>query len=149
MSHQERNTIVELVCGLIIFSLYFYFVRQSYQAGMFDGADAGAQIGKLVLWLIFGGIVLNIIGHVLSNVIYKTIKNNTNSSFIIDERDKLIELRAINIGYHIIGAGFIISMIALALGQSIFIVFNGIIFSFAFGTIIEASTKLYLYRRGF
>ena len=149
MSYQEKSNIVSLFCAVIIFALYFYFVRQNYQAGLYEGAQVGPQIGKSILWLMLGGTVLNIVAHIAFSIIYAIIKREANPSFVVDERDKLIELRALRFAYYTFGAGFVISMIALTLGQTVFVAFNIIILSIGLATFIEGIVQIYLYRRGF
>ncbi|MCF6326345.1 MAG: hypothetical protein L3J21_03520 [Devosiaceae bacterium] len=149
MPYQEKSAIVSLVSGVIVFALYYYFIRQMYQAGTFEGPGAGAEIGKSILWLIFGGIVVNIIGHIVFSIIYAIANKEADPSIVIDERDKLIELRALRVAYYIFGAGFVAAMIALAVGQTYFLTFNILIFSFFIAGVAEVLMQLFLYRRGF
>ena len=149
MSYQEKTNIVSLLCAVIIFALYFYFVRQNYQAGLYAGAQGNALIGKSFLWLMAGGVILNIVAHIGFNIIYAIIKGEVNPSFVVDERDKLIELRALRLAYHTFAVGFVIAMIALTFEQSVFVVFNIIIPSCALAAFAEGIMQIYLYRRGF
>ena len=149
MSYQEKNGIVSLVSGVIVFALYAYFTRQMYQAGAFEGPDAGVQIGKSVLWLIFGGIIIHIIAQIVFSIGHAIITREANPSFVVDERDRLIELRALRVAYYIIGAGFVGGMIALALEQTYFVTFNIMVFSFFAASVVEGLVQLFLYRRGF
>ncbi len=149
MPYQEKSAIISVFVGVIIFALYFYFTWQNFQSGLFEGADAGAQIGRSILWLIGGGIILNIIAHIGFSIIHAIVTNDQKPSFVVDERDKLIELLSLRFAYYIFGAGFLISMIALALNQSFFIVFNIIIFSAFIASLVEGLMQIFLYRRGF
>ena len=149
MPYQEKSAIISIFCGVIIFAFYSYFTLQNYQNGLFEGADAGVQIGKSILWLIGGGIILNIIAHIGFSIIHAIITNDQKPSFVVDERDKLIELRALRFAYYIFGAGFLVSMIALAFNQSFFIAFNILIFSAFVASLVEGLMQIFLYRRGF
>ncbi len=149
MPYQEKSAIVSLISGVVVFALYYYFIRQMYQAGAFEEPGAGAEIGKSILWLIFGGIVVNIIGHIVFSTIYAIANREDAPSIVVDERDKLIELRALRVAYYIFGAGFVAAMIALALEQTYFLTFNILIFSFFVAGVAEGLMQVYLYRRGF
>ncbi len=149
MTYQEKNVFVGLVSGVIVFALYAYFVMQMYQGGVFEGPGAGAQIGKSILWLIFGGIVIHIIAQIVFSIAHAVITREANPSPVVDERDRLIELRALRVAYYIIGAGFVGAMIALALEQTYFLTFNIIVFSFFAASVVEGLVQLFLYRRGF
>ncbi len=149
MPHQEKNIYASLISAALIFGAYFWYVYALYQDGGFDGADANSLIGKSILGLIIGGIIINIIMHIVINIIFAALENDPKPSFVVDERDKLIELRALRVSYYIFGAGYVASMIALAMGQTTFMVFNLIILSCAIATVTEALFQLALYRRGF
>jgi len=149
MTHKEKNSIVALISGVIVFAIYAYFTRQMYQAGLFEGAGAGVQIGRSVLWLIAGGIVVHMVAMIVFNIVHAIITKEAKPSFVIDERDRMIELRSLRVAYYIIGAGFVASMIALTLEQTYFVTFNIMIFSFFAASVVEGLMQLLLYRRGF
>ncbi len=149
MSHQEKTALVCLISGVVVFAIYAYFVAQMYQAGAFEGPGAGAEIGKSILWLIGGGIVANIVAQIIFSIAHAIITREAKPSFVVDERDRLIELRSLRVAYYIAGAGFVAAMIALALEQSYFLTFNIMIFAFFAASVVEGLIQLFLYRRGF
>ncbi len=149
MSYQEKTIFVNFISSILVFATYGYFMIQMYQDGLFVG-DAGAQlVGKSILWLIAGGVVVLIVAHIVFNIIYAIVKREPNPSFVVDERDKLIELRALRVAYYVLGAGFVGAMAALAMGYGVFITFNILIVSLLISGLAESLTQLYLYRRGF
>ncbi len=148
MPQQEKTAIVSLFSITIVFGFYLYFTRQNYQAGLFDAPDANALIGKSILWLIFGGVVFQLIAQIVFNIIYAIITKDANTSSLIDERDKLIELRTLRIAYYIIFVGFITTMIALAMGQSIFISIHFLLSFTVIAGIVESLMQIFFYRRG-
>ncbi len=149
MTHQEKNALLSLVSGAIVFVLYVYFVGQMYQEGAFEGPGAGVQIGKSILWLIFGGIAVHVMVQIIFGIARAAMTREVASPPVVDERDRLIELRALRVAYYVIGAGFVGAMIALALGQTYFLTFNIIVFSFFVSGVAEGLVQLFLYRRGF
>ncbi len=149
MSYQEKTIFVNLFTGTLVFAIFGYFMLQQYQGGQFVGDEGAQLIGKSILWLIGGGIIINIIAHIGFNIAYAIVKREANPSFVVDERDKLIELRALRVAYYVLGAGFVGGMAALAMGYGVFVTFNIIIVSFFISGVAEGLTQLFLYRRGF
>lgn len=149
MSYQEKSIFVNLFSGLLVFAIYGYFMMQMYQDGLFVGEEGAQLVGKSILWLIAGGIVFLIVAHIVFNIGYAIVKQEPNPSFVVDERDKLIELRALRVAYYVLGAGFVGAMAALAMGYGVFITFNILIASLLISGLAESLTQLFLYRRGF
>ncbi len=149
MSYQEKSIFVNLFSSIVVFGIYGYFMLQMYQEGQFVGEEGAQLIGKSVLWLMGAGIVFHIIAHILFNIIYAIVKQESNPSFVVDERDRLIELRSLRVAYYLLGAGFVGAMVALATGQGVFVAFNILIVSLPVSGLAESLTQLFLYRRGF
>ncbi len=149
MSYQEKSIFVNLFSSIVVFGIYGYFMLQMYQEGQFVGEEGAQLVGKSVLWLMGAGIVFHIIAHILFNIIYAIVKRESNPSFVVDERDRLIELRSLRVAYYLLGAGFVGAMVALATGQGVFVAFNILIVSLPVSGLAESLTQLFLYRRGF
>jgi len=149
MSFEQKNIYVSLFSGTLVFAIYFWRVSAMFADGRFDAADASSLIGKSILLLMAGGIALHIAATFLFNILYAIAANEPDQSFLVDERDRDFELRALRIAYHSFGAGYVISMIALALGYTPFVVFNLIIFSCFVSTTAEGLARLFFYRRGY
>ena len=149
MNHQVRTTYASLFSGILIFVFYFWRISYLSGQGRFEGPDAMPLLAKTFLLMIPGGIVITIVSMILSSIIFAIATNDAKPSFVIDERDRLIELRALRISYYIFGAGFICSMTALALGYTAFTVFNLIIGSMMLATISEGLIQLAMHRRGY
>lgn len=149
MSYQEKRIVATIVSAVLVFGGYYAVVIQMAQNGRFDGADATALLGKSILVLIFAGIVLNILITIAFNILFAIAGKESNPSFVVDERDKLIELRGLRTAFRLTSVGVILAMGALALGYSIFLVLNMIVASFAVGDLIGNIVMLRNYRRGF
>ena len=149
MSYQEKRSIASVVSTLLVFGTYYMAMLWMYQAGRFGGPDAASLIGLSILTLIAGAIAFNIVTTILFSIVFAIAEGDAHPSFVVDERDKLIELNGLRVSAYLVGAGFILSMAALALGQPVFLVLNLIVFSFAFGDVIANCAKLRMYRRGF
>jgi hypothetical protein len=149
MTYQEKNAITSLISTFIVFGIYYFQIFQFYQAGRFDAADANSFLGKAILVLIFGGIVVTIITAIVFNILHAIATNDPKPSFVVDERDQMIELRSTRVSYYVMGAGFVCSMGVLAMGHSPILVFNLIVTSFGIGATIEGVMRLIYYRRGY
>jgi len=149
MSHQVRTTYAGLFSGVLIFVLYFWRISYLNDQGRFEGTDAMALLAKTFLLMIPGGIIITIISMIMFSIIFAIATNDPKPSFVVDERDRLIELRALRWSYYIFGVGFICSMVTMALGHSTLTVFNLIIGSMMLATIAEGLIQLVMHRRGY
>ena len=148
MSFHHKTVYVTLINTLVLMGGYFWWVSGRYAAGAFDGPDAGSAVGRSILILMGTGIVVQIIGMILFHFLQALVTQNPNPDQLIDERDRLIELRALRVSYHVTGLVFVLAIIALAMGWSIFAVFHIIVAGCAFGAVIEAAVQIIAYHRG-
>ena len=120
-----------------------------FQEGRFDGPGASSLVGKSSFVLIGASIVVSIVVQIVFAIIH-AIATRENERFTSDERDKLIELKAMQIILITFSVGFLASMGVLALEMLLpYMVFLLIILSMFVANIIGDLAKLFLYRRGF
>lgn len=148
MSHQEKNILASLTSSIVTFSVYALITSNLYQDGRFALADGNSFLGKAILLLILGGVISNIVITILFNIIFAVVQNEPKPSFVVDERDDVIELKGKRFAINIIGIGMIIAMIALARDGSIFLVFNLLIAAFALSDISGNIFMFVLHRKG-
>ncbi|MFS1512452.1 hypothetical protein VQL36_08460 [Chengkuizengella sp. SCS-71B] len=145
MSYQEKSTIVSLVTTVLIFTGCSIYVFQKYQDGSLNETNVFSFYGAVFIFLIIVGIVNSIIRNTVLNII---AAKEREPSFI-DERDKIIELKATVIAHYVFITGFGLSMGALVFDVAPLMMFP-ILFSFGFAASILADiSKIYLYRRGY
>lgn len=149
MAYQEKNAVISLLSTLLVFGVYFFKIFEFSQDGRFDAPDGMSFLAKAILVLIAGGIVTMIVLTILFNILYAIVTREENPSFVVDERDRSIELRGSQIGQYLFGAGFVGSMIAMAMGEPPILIFNLIMASFAFSSVGESLIRIALYRRGY
>jgi len=149
MNFEVKNTYAGIASSVLIFAVYYLVVSGMYAEGRFEGAEGLALLGKAILMLMAGGIAVHIVMLILANIVFAIIHKDPKPSFVVDERDEMIELRGLRVSYYVFGAGYVISMIALALGLSAFGVFNLLLASCAISAWVEAVIRLVLYHRGF
>jgi len=104
--------------------------------------------GKAFLILIPVTIVAQIIIHIVFFIINKIVTNEDVPT-ISDERDKLIELKAIRISHWVFVFGFMLSMGSQAFGMKPWVMFITLIFSGFIAAIVSEISKIYFYRKGF
>ena len=67
---------------------------------------------------------------------------------VVDEMDKLIELKSLRIAFALSGIGFIAALVSLVLNYPPSVMLNIIFLSFTIGSMIEGMVQLYFYKRG-
>lgn len=149
MSRQETRIVTSMIANSAIFIVYFVIVLGMYQDGRFDGDDAARLVGQSVLILIGAQIVGNIVVAILVAIGRAIVTGKEEEPDITDERDKLIELRALRLSFILFGAAFVGTVTALALGVTYFTAFQMIIVSLAIADFIGNILRLVRYRRGF
>lgn len=146
-SEKEKTILVSVVSMILILGLYSLYVYHKYIAGNPDVINDFKFWGKAFLILIPVTIVSQIIIHIIFAIINKIVTNEDISS-ITDERDKLIELKAIRISHWIFIFGFLLSMGSQAVGMQPWVMFITLIFSGFIAAIVSEIAKIYFYRKG-
>ena len=147
MSYQQKNIYISLITAILVFAFYGTYMLQIYQEGRFDGADASSLVGKSIFVMIGVSIVVTIILHIIFAIIIAIITKENERS-ISDERDKLIDLKGMQIFVVTFSIGFAGSMGALAMGIEPYKIFFLITISMFVGSIIGDISKLFFYHRG-
>jgi hypothetical protein len=78
----------------------------------------------------------------------KEIEKGIEATIIEDEMDKLIELKAMKVGFVVSGIGFVIALLLAVFSESIGLMMNTLFLSFSIGSIVEGFSSLYYYRKG-
>jgi len=149
MSKQELRIATGSVTNTVIFIVFLIIIIGLYQDGRFDGDGAGRLVGQSVLILIGAQIVGNIVVAILTAISRAIITGEEEEPDITDERDKLIELRALRLTFILFGVAFVGTAVALSLGAALFTAFLMIIIAFAVSDLVGNALRLVLYRRGF
>ena len=153
MSHEEKNTILQIIIGAAINIWLIFEIRQLYSNGLMDGPAAIQTWAETVFWIIIiaivAGIGLTVIGTVIFSVIEKIILGEADYSFISDERDKTIASTGDKITLSIIGAGFIVLILGLKFGYEPIDCLILLMFCFSLGGLAGEVTKLARYRMSF
>ncbi len=148
MSNQSIGIAASLVSAIIVFAVYSYYMFGLYQGGAFEGAGASTLVGKSAIVLIVASIIAHVVVRVAFMVLNSMVTREV-EPLIVDEREELIELKAMKIESIAFGICFVTSMIVLALALApVYVVFLLIIASMFATSFLGALVKLYLFRRG-
>lgn len=148
MSLKETRILVTLISTATVFAIYQIVVLGLEADGRFAGDDGTERIAQAILILIGVQIAATIVAQIVASIVH-AVATGQEEPDITDERDKLIELRALRISFFIVGVGIVGTLAAMALGTEIFWVFNLIIIAMTVGDIVGNGIRLTLYRRGF
>jgi hypothetical protein len=147
MDIKEKRILISLIGSVLILGFYAWYVYSRYIAGNLDILNDFSFWGRSFLILVPVAIVTQIVIQIIFAIyIHATSKEEIDP--IEDERDKLIELKAIKISHYIFIVGFMLAMGSLALGSQPWIMFVLLIFSGFIATVVNEIIRLYLYRRG-
>jgi hypothetical protein len=147
MSYQEKRALVFLISILLIFGLYCLYVFHRYHDRILSNPNDLRFWGKTVLILIPVSVVANIFSIIVFIIINKIITNEDVPVFS-DERDKLIELKAIRISHWVFMVGFFLSMTSQVIGMQAYIMLITLVVSGFVAACASEITKIHLYRKG-
>lgn len=146
MSSEERNNIASLIAGLLVNIYVISKLSGMFADGRLDGPDALMVWARAMLWVIPIGVLTVIVCVIIFNIIFAIAEGDGNPSFVVDERDKAIQVFGMRFTMVIVSAGFIGGVVALAMGVAPLHVFIGMFFSFSAGDLIGNAAKLIRYR---
>ena len=168
MTYHEKRTIVTSITGLLVMLAYLFYAIFKYNEGSVESLSLKFWASKMLLFIGIG-VVAIIIAMILFHIIYsiglaiklrmenkdisdKEIEQKINqlikTDTVEDEMGKLIELKAMRIGFICAGIGFVLSLISLLLNYSPIIMINILFLSFSLGSALEGLVQLYYYRKG-
>jgi len=148
MDHKEKQIILSIIISILVFGCYSLYVYYKYMAGNMEIINDFKFWGKSFLILIPMAILAQIIIYIVFAIINKMVANEDIPT-LSDERDKLIDLKAIRISHWVFTLGFLLAMGSQAMGMQPYVMFIVLIFSGFASSILAEIAKLYFYRKGF
>ena len=150
MSHEEKNTVLQIIIGIIINIWIAIEVRGLYLNGIMDSPNAIQTWAGTILWIvvvsIVAGIFFTILGTIIFSILEKIIFGESDTNFITDERDKIIASTGHKITVFFSGAGFITLVVGLNYGYEIIDCLVILMFCFSLGGLLGEIAKLARYR---
>ena len=147
MDLKEKRILVSLIASVLIFAIYALYIYGKRVAGNVEIINDFHFWGKSFLILIPIAIVTQIVIQIVFAIITK-ITTGEDCDPIEDERDKLIELKAIKISHYLFITGFALAMGSLTLRMQPWVMFVVLISSGFIASIVGEIVRLYFYRRG-
>ena len=145
---KEKLVLLALISTILIFGFYSWYVYNRYIGVNPDIINDPGFWGKTFMILIPVAIVVQIIVHIIFAIINAAVTREEITD-LTDERDKLIDLKAIRISHWIFTVGFMLSMGSQALGMQLWVMFVSLILSGFIASIVSEIAKIYYYQRGF
>ena len=149
MPYHLITIFVTLVSHLLVLGYYLVSISGMLQ----EGELVDSEVFKLWAVVIVATIVITILGIILTTIMLSIVRAATTGTvededFIVDERDKLIDLKGERIAYIIFGFGVFLSMLTYVLDQPALAMFSLLILAGILGGIAGDISKLFYYRRG-
>ena len=148
MSYQERRSIISLITTILIGVIFFVYVLPRYPSGNPYSADIFHFWGWAIVVLIPVSIAVQIAISIAFSMAY-TMTTKEKETSLTDERDKLIELRALRNTIYVFTAGFFLAMVSLIVDMPPSVMFIIIMISGYLSGIVGSISQLYFYRAGF
>ncbi len=148
MSFQEKNIVASLIAMSLVLVVFYPRIQSIYLSGQFDGADGLVLLGKNGLYFFGALIVANIVMLIALFILHAVFTGGDTLSDMVDERDKMIERRGMQIFGAIVAMGIIAAMLALAFGVAAVPAFFIILLSLAIGELVSGFAKLAMFRLG-
>ena len=148
MESKEKLILVSSISTLLIFGSYSFYVYNEFVADNLAIINDFKFWGKAFLILIPVSIVAQIVIHIVFAILNKIVSNEDMPT-TEDERDKLIDLKAIRVSHWVFVFGFLVAMGSQAAEMAVWVMFVTLIISGFFSSVVSDLTKFYYYRKGF
>jgi hypothetical protein len=150
MSHEEKNTVLQIIIGIAVNIWVIVKVRALYASGAMDQPDAIQVWAETMFWVIVWavglGIIMAIIGTILFSIIEAIITGHSDQTFITDERDKMIANSGNKVTMGFTGLGFIILISGIKFGYDPIDCLVTLMFCFSLGGLFGELVKFARYR---
>ncbi len=164
MSYHEKKTVLSMVTGLAVLAAYCLHAFGRLGSGILSPDDGRAWAQAMLLFTGIGVVaaIVGQIGLAIATAVLlaarrklrdpdcadKAVEREVSSEMADDEMSKLIELKALQAGFAVAGAGIIASLAVLALGLPVAVMLNVLFLSLGVGSLLEGGVQLLLWRRG-
>jgi len=146
MLYHEKQSYLNIFSGIIITAVFALIVYNKQMAGLIDVTGDYRVWGYLLLIFVGVSVVARIIIQIIFHII-NVIATREEDVPKKDERDKMIELKALRNAYYSLSGVLLTMIILLALGVPINAVFIAFILGGLITEIVENSSQIYYYRR--
>ncbi|MDX1383256.1 MAG: hypothetical protein R3190_06395 [Thermoanaerobaculia bacterium] len=132
MSFREKSAWISLGAFAVVGAVYFLYVQRSLQPAR----------GFLLCILAF--VAIEVAGHVMI-----ALRSPRDARAPKDERERLIELRALRLGAYVYVVGSFVAVHTLHHGADAIAVGNGVLLAFLVAELVNYGARITFHRRGF
>ena len=147
MTFQEKKSLGLLISNVSVSAIYYLIVYNKFQAGELGSLGDTRMWAAIILLSIPIYIAANILMMIMVNII-QAIATQEEPKDIVDEMDKLIELKATRNFYHTFMVGFMLALGSQYLRMEIHVMFIILITTLVLAGIVNEISQLYFYRKG-
>lgn len=148
MSLHVKKAVFNIVTTILIMGGYAYYVFGINGAANIPQMGEAQFWGKFMLVMIGVTIGLKIIMFIIFAIFLKVKGEDEDDLDFMDERDKLIEMKSERNGNYFFMIGLLCSMIPIAMGKPIYMMFIILISGGFVAGILGDLWKIYYYKRG-
>jgi len=147
MSYREKESLINIFSGLLITGIYAWIIYQKQLAGQFDLTVNYNKWGEILLIFMGISIVARIVIYIVFHII-NAIATREEDIPKEDERDKLVKLKSTRNSHYVFSGGFVLGILALAIGMPVYWIFVAFVVSALLSEIMDNASQIYYYRRG-
>ena len=137
MSFHEKSAWVSLISIIGVSTFYFLHVSWSLTP------EPSGQLVRGLLYCIVGFVIIEVIGHTVIS-----IRTPRDAQTPRDEREQLINLKAVRAAAYVYVGGSFLAVSTLHLGASGITIGYGVLLAFVAAEVVNYATRIVYHRRG-
>lgn len=148
VTFQEKKSLVNIVGALLLFGYFAVSVFPRHPPTV--GTDAQTVLkfwGGTILWYVALSLVVHFALQFLTNLLH-TASTREQVSSLMDERDRLIEMRIDHYSNYTFFSVFMLAMLLAVLNVAPTVIFQGLMVGLLISQIVGYVVQFYLYRKG-
>lgn len=138
MSFREKSAWISLVSILFVSGFYFLHVPWTLNPAF------SPRLFRGLLYCIAALVVIEVVAHIVV-----AIRAPEDAKAPKDERERLIDLKAIRITHYIYVVGSLLAVSTIHLGANAIAIGYGVLFAFVVGEVVKNVFRIVGHRRGF
>ncbi|KXK27358.1 MAG: hypothetical protein TR69_WS6001000234 [candidate division WS6 bacterium OLB20] len=149
MLTKERQNIISLFTLLLVSVPYLFYILGRYQTQLPSGQDELHFWAAAILLMIPLRIVAEIIMYILAAIAAAIVTQREDVDAVVDERDRIIELKGTRNSYFLFAAGFAAALLAVVAGGGITTLFLVLLVTGMASELFGIFSQMFFYRRGY
>ncbi len=152
MSYNEKKSITNIVSSIIITGVYAIIIYQKYLNGSIDATNVFKFWAIIILIFIpisiIARIIIMIIFSIINAVVQTAKGEDLDEADLVDERDKLIELKVTKASLIVFSLGFVLALVTQAFNMSNHMFFITLMLAGVITEIVSETMTIMYYRKG-